>query len=74
MGVVNRLARRGELERGSARYGKAFENWVFHELSAFISYRYLDLGEQAAVFWRMLPHGLSTGDPVASEVFPLIEP
>ena len=34
--------------------------------------RYLDLGEQAAVFWRMLPHGLQTGDPVASEVFPLV--
>ena len=31
-------------------------------------------GEQAAVFWRMLPHGLSTGDPVAGEVFPLIKP
>ena len=36
--------------------------------------RYLDLGEQAAVFWRRLPHGLSTGDVVAGEVFPLIEP
>ena len=36
--------------------------------------RYLDLGEQAAVFWRMLPHGLRSGDLVASEVFPLIEP
>ena len=36
--------------------------------------RYLDLGEQAAVFWRMLPHGLSTGDSVAGEVFPLITP
>jgi len=36
--------------------------------------RYLDLGEQAAVFWKMLPHGLSTGDLVAGEVFPLIKP
>ena len=36
--------------------------------------RYLDLGEQAAVFWKMLPHGLSTGDLVAGDVFPLIEP
>ena len=36
--------------------------------------RYLDLGEQAAVFWSKLPHGLRTGDPVASKVFPLIEP
>ena len=54
MGVVNRLAHRGELERGSARYGKAFENWVFHELSAFISYR--DLDERLA-YWG-LPSGI----------------
>lgn len=54
VGVVNRLARRGELERGSDVYGKAFENWVFHELSAFISYR--DLDEQLT-YWR-LPSGI----------------
>ena len=34
VGAVNRLARRGELTPGSQLYGKAFENWVFHELSA----------------------------------------
>jgi len=50
VGVVNRLARRGELERGADRYGKAFENWVFHELSAFVSYRGLD--EQLS-YWRL---------------------
>ena len=38
-GVVNRLARRGPLAPGSELYGKAFENWVFHELSAFRAYR-----------------------------------
>ena len=54
VGVVNRLARRGELVRGSAQYGKAFENWVFHELSAFVSYR--DLDEQLT-YWR-LPSGI----------------
>ncbi|MCY4037092.1 MAG: AAA family ATPase [bacterium] len=54
VGVVNRLARRGEVERGSDRYGKAFENWVFHELSAFVSYR--DLDEQLT-YWR-LPSGI----------------
>ena len=54
VGVVNRLARRGELERGSDVYGKAFENWVFHELSAFVSYR--DLDEQLT-YWR-LPSGI----------------
>ena len=54
VGVVNRWARRGELQRGSYEYGKAFENWVFHELSAFIAYRELD--EQLA-YWR-LPSGI----------------
>jgi len=37
-GVVNHLARRGELQRGSELYGKAFENWVFHELCAHNAY------------------------------------
>jgi predicted AAA+ superfamily ATPase len=38
VGVVNFLARRGELRPGSELYGKAFENWVFHELCAFSAY------------------------------------
>ena len=38
VGVVNQLARRGELRRGSELYGKAFENWVFHELRARNAY------------------------------------
>ena len=42
VGIVNRLARRGEVIAGSEQYGKAFENWVHHELSAFISYRNID--------------------------------
>ena len=50
VGVVNRLARRGELRAGSELYGKAFENWVFHELSAFISYREVDA---ALSYWRL---------------------
>jgi predicted AAA+ superfamily ATPase len=50
VGVVNRLARRGELLAGSELYGKAFENWVFHELSAFVSYRDYD-GELS--YWRL---------------------
>ena len=50
VGIVNRLARRGVLTPGSELYGKAFENWVFHELSAFIAYR-----EVAAdlSYWRL---------------------
>ncbi|MCY3562295.1 MAG: AAA family ATPase [bacterium] len=54
VGVVNRLAKRGGLERGSAAYGRAFENWVFHELSAFVSYRNLD---ERLSYWR-LPSGI----------------
>jgi len=50
VGVVNRLARRGELIAGSEAYGKAFENWVFHELSAFVSYRGFDGGLS---YWRL---------------------
>jgi predicted AAA+ superfamily ATPase len=38
VGIVNHLARRGELQAGSELYGKAFENWVFHELSAHNAY------------------------------------
>jgi predicted AAA+ superfamily ATPase len=53
VGVVNFLARRGTLEPGSELFGKAFENWVFHELRCYNSYR-----ERFAEFsfWR-----LSTG-------------
>ena len=42
VGIVNRLARRGALIAGSEQYGKAFENWVHHELAAYISYRNVD--------------------------------
>ncbi|MFN0125076.1 MAG: ATP-binding protein [Verrucomicrobiales bacterium] len=53
IGVVNFLARRGTLEPGGELFGKAFENWVFHELCCYNSYR-----ERFAEFsfWR-----LSTG-------------
>lgn len=36
--VVNALARRGTLQPGSELFGKAFENWVCHELSAYAHY------------------------------------
>jgi uncharacterized protein len=38
VGVVNYLGRRGQLQPGSELFGKAFENWVFHELSAHNAY------------------------------------
>lgn len=33
VGVVNHLAKRGQIKRGSELFGKAFENFIFHELS-----------------------------------------
>lgn len=50
VGVVNYLARRGKLAPGSEAFGKAFENWVFHELSAHRTYSelYYDLS-----YWRL---------------------
>ena len=50
VGVVNRLARRGQLLPGSELYGKAFESWVFHELSAWVSYREFEGGLS---YWRL---------------------
>jgi predicted AAA+ superfamily ATPase len=38
VGIVNHLARRGEIHPRSELYGKAFENWIFHELIAHNSY------------------------------------
>ena len=53
VGVVNFLAKRRSLEPGSELFGKAFENWVFHELCCYNAYceRFADFS-----FWR-----LSTG-------------
>ncbi len=50
VGIVNRLARRGSLAPGSELFGRAFENWVCHELSAWISYREFD-GQLS--YWRL---------------------
>jgi predicted AAA+ superfamily ATPase len=38
VGVVNQLARRGRMVPGGELYGKALENWLFHELSAYNAY------------------------------------
>ena len=50
VGVVNHLARRGVVLRASAAYGRAFENWIFHELSTWIDYR-APCSELA--YWRL---------------------
>jgi len=38
IGVVNFLAKRGSVQLGSELFGKAFENWCFHELNAYNLY------------------------------------
>ncbi len=50
VGVVNFLARRGSVEPGSELFGKAFENWVHHELSCYNEYaeRFANLS-----YWRL---------------------
>ena len=50
LGVVNHLAKRGVIEPGSELFGKAFENWLFHELSVHSRYseRFYDLS-----YWRL---------------------
>jgi predicted AAA+ superfamily ATPase len=50
VGIVNYLAKRGWLEPGSETFGKAFENWIFHELNAHRSYseRHYDVS-----YWRL---------------------
>ncbi len=39
VGIVNFLSHRKNLEFGSEAFGKAFENWIFHELSCFRLYK-----------------------------------
>ena len=50
VGVVNVLARRNHLERESIYFGHAFENWVFHELQAYIEYSRL---REPLSYWRL---------------------
>jgi uncharacterized protein len=50
LGVVSFLARRSALEPGGQLYGKAFENWVFHELRCFLAYAQSDL---ALSYWKL---------------------
>lgn len=50
VGVVNILAKRNDLEPGSALFGKAFENWVHHELVTYNAYRERDA---ALSYWRL---------------------
>lgn len=50
LGVVNHLTHRTAVKTGAELFGKAFENWLFHELSAHSRYSgmHYDLS-----FWRL---------------------
>jgi predicted AAA+ superfamily ATPase len=50
VGIVNMLAKRGTLNPGGELFGKAFENWLFHELCAYREYseKFYDLS-----YWRL---------------------
>jgi predicted AAA+ superfamily ATPase len=50
IGVVNMLAKRGPLEPGTELFGKAFENWVCHELTAHAAYSELFY---EVSYWRL---------------------
>jgi predicted AAA+ superfamily ATPase len=50
VGVANFLAKRGNVQRGSEAYGRAFENWVFHELNCYNAYAGLFA---AFSYWRL---------------------
>ena len=50
VGVVNFLARRGRLEPGGELFGKAFENWVLHELLSYGAYH--DVAVDLS-YWRL---------------------
>ena len=50
VGVVNSLARRGRLRPGSELFGKAFENWVHHELRSYLAY---SRPNSTLAYWRL---------------------
>jgi len=50
VGIVNHLVRRGIVQQGSESFGKAFENWIFHEISAH--QRSVELPYEVA-YWRL---------------------
>lgn len=50
VGVVNHLARRGRMEAGSDVFGKAFENWVHHELRSWLLYTE---SRTRLTYWRL---------------------
>lgn len=54
VGIVNFLVHRSELVPGTELFGKAFENWVFHELCAYNSY----MDKFAEIYYWQLSSGI----------------
>ncbi len=50
VGVVNHLVRRSKVQPGGESFGKAFENWIFHELSVYKRSRARSL---PLSYWRL---------------------
>ena len=50
VGLVNHLAQRSNLSQGSEAWGKAFENWVMHELSTYLDYRQRS---ESLAYWQL---------------------
>ena len=50
VGVVNHFAKRFDLQPGNPLFGKAFENWVHHELKSYLSYKELPYNLS---YWRL---------------------
>jgi len=65
--LVNHLARRGRVQPRSELFGKALENYVFHELAAYLEYR--DRRTPLS-YWR-LASGI---EHVGRRIFACLEP
>lgn len=50
LGVVNFFAQRGEIHPRSELFGKAFENWVHHELTAYLAYNERN---ETLTYWKV---------------------
>jgi uncharacterized protein len=50
VGMVNHLARRGRMAAGTELFGKAFENWVHHELRLWLRYSEMP---SSLTYWRL---------------------
>lgn len=67
-GVCHTLAETKTIDRNSDLYGQSFEQWIFMELSAYLSYRNR---KEKLRFWRSLDRhevDFTIGDDVAIEV------